>query len=237
MEKTRFFSARNIAYLAVLLALAVVLQLYAGAIPVGPAEGGASLNFALVPIVLAALLLGWAGGAFVGFTCGVVVLFQVILTPSNPFYLAIWTNSPVVTVFTCLVKTTVAGLVAGLLYSLIAKKNRIVAVFVASAAVPILNTGLFIIGCLCMTGTIAELGSVAGLDILIFILVGIVSFNFFIELAINLVLAPVIDRVVKEAEKRLSRKKASPVVADDAENGKSPVVNAPVRPSDGKEKL
>lgn len=210
MDKTKkFFSAKNIAYLAVLIALVIVLQVFASAIPVG---GGATLNFSLVPIVLGAILLGPVAGAFLGFACGLVVLIQVIVLSGNAFYAAIWTNSPVVTTFTCLLKTTVAGLLAGLAYRSVSKKNSLAAVFLSSAIVPIVNTGLFILGCLCMTGTIADFGGgLAGADILVFILVGLVSFNFFIEFAINLVLAPAIHRVVLIVEKQILRKRSETV--------------------------
>lgn len=209
LSRGRFFSAKNIAYLAVLTALVVVLQVFASSIPL---VGGATLNFSLIPIVLGALLLGALPGAFLGFVCGLVVLIQVIVLSANPFYFAIWTYSPVVTVFTCIVKTTAAGFAAGLLYDLIAKKNSLVAVFVASAIVPIVNTGLFIVGCLCMTGTIADFGGgLQGMDVLVFILVSLVSFNFFIELAINLVFAPALHTVVTAVEKEFgSRKKKAP---------------------------
>jgi hypothetical protein len=60
-----------------------------------------------------------------GFACGVVVLIQVIMG-AVPFYALIWSNDPVVTTLTCIVKTTVAGLVAGIAYDIIAKKNSIV---------------------------------------------------------------------------------------------------------------
>lgn len=202
------FSAKNIAYLAVLLALVIVLQIFASAIPVG--AHGATLNFSLIPIVLGAILLGPWAGAFLGFACGLIVLIQVIVLTGNAFYLAIWMNSPVVTTFTCLLKTTVAGLVAGFLYRLIARKNTLAAVFTASALVPIINTGIFILGCLCMAGTIADFGGgLTGINVLVFILVGIISFNFFIELAINLVLAPALHRVVLVVEKQIGMKKKS----------------------------
>lgn len=212
-----FFTAKNIAYFAVLLALVIVLQVFASAIPVGAT--GATLNFSLVPIVLGALLLGPIGGTLLGLACGIVVLVQVVVLTGNAFYLAIWTNSPVVTTFTCLIKTTAAGFLAGLAYKLISRKNSLAAAFVASAIVPIVNTGIFILGCLCMMGTIADFGGVSGIDILVFILVGIVSFNFFIELAINLILTPAIHRVVLIVEKQLGRKHAAPATENNSSEG------------------
>lgn len=208
------FTAKNIAYLAVLLALVIVLQIFASAIPVG--EMGAQLNFSLIPIVLGAILLGTWAGAFLGFACGVVVLIQVILG-LNPFYVAIWTNSPVVTTLICIIKTTAAGLISGLLYQLISRKNKLVAVFVASGIVPIVNTGLFILGCLCMTGTISSFGGVSGMDVLVFILVALVSFNFFIEFFINLLLSPAIYRVVVVVEKQLGKKNRKTIKDESSE--------------------
>lgn len=206
MKKGGFFSARNSAYLAVLLALVIVLQWFASAIPVGAT--GASLNFSLIPIVLGAVLLGPLEGMFLGLVCGIVVLTQVIVMTGSPFYVAIWTNSPVVTTFTCLVKTTAAGLLAGYVYRWISKKNTLAAVFAASAVVPIVNTGLFVVGCLCMSGTIADFGGGLGSAgaLFSFILVGLVSFNFFIELGINLVLSPAIHRVVVIVEKQFGKR-------------------------------
>ena len=46
-----------------------------------------------------------------------------------------------------------------------------------------------------------------GMNVLVFILVGLVTFNFFIELAINLVVSPALHRVIGVVEKRFRRKK------------------------------
>jgi len=201
MEKKKFFSAKNVATLGVLLALTIVLQLFASSITIGPV----SLNFALIPIVLAAVVLGPWEGMFMGLACGVVVLFQVIFPagPAAAFYTAIWTNDPVVTAITCLVKTTAAGLLAGFLFRWIEKKNRYVAVFVASGIVPIVNTGLFILGCLGMVNSVYAMAG--GENVLVFILVGLVTFNFFIEFGINLIVAPGIHTVYKVVEKKFSK--------------------------------
>ena len=213
MEKKKFFSAKNIAYLGILLALVIVLQWFASAIPIA---SGVQLNLSLIPIVLGAIMFGMAGGAFLGTACGIVVLIQVVTVPS-PFYTTIWTYSPVVTSFTCIVKTAVAGTLSGLLYQVIAKKSPIAAVFVAAGIVPIVNTSLFIVGCLCMGNTMTVFRDMLvndfsavqfdGMNIFVFILVGIVTFNFFIEFAINLVFAPAIHRVIVVVEKQIGKKK------------------------------
>ncbi len=188
--KKGYFTARQITGIAILLALVIVLQTTFGSIPIG----AVTLNFTLIPIVLGGILFGSVAGAILGFACGVIVLIQVMMG-GNPFYTLIWANDPIVTTLTCIVKSTVAGYIGGLAYTLIKNKNPIVAVFVASAIVPIVNTLLFIVGCLFMFNSVHTMAG--GENLLKFILVGLVTFNFFIELAINLICAPTINRILK----------------------------------------
>ena len=190
MSSKLTFTARQITGIAILIALVIVLQALGGTISIGVVQ----LNFTLIPIVLGGILFGAWVGALTGFVCGVVVLIQVIMG-IVPFYTIIWAGDPIVVALTCILKTTVAGFLCGYFYNLIAKKNKIVATFVASAIVPVVNTTLFIIGCLFMTNSVY--GMAGGENVLTFILVSIVTFNFFIELAINLVVAPALNRVFK----------------------------------------
>ena len=200
MKKSGFFSAKNVTALAILLALVIVLQAFGGSFTIG----AVTLNFTLIPLVLGAIVLGRWAGAFLGFASGIVVLIQVILAPAG-FYYIIWTNSPFITTMICLVKTTVAGFVAGWLFDLLEKKNRYAAVFVAAGTVPVINTGLFILGCLCMWDTIALMSS--GMNVFMYILVGLVTFNFFIEFAINLLVAPGLHTVYRVVEKQFKGKR------------------------------
>ncbi|MBR2322574.1 MAG: ECF transporter S component [Clostridia bacterium] len=187
------FTAKQIAGIAVLLALVIVLQAVGGSITIG----AVSLNFTLIPIVLGGILFGATVGGILGFACGVVVLIQVIMG-LNPFYLAIWSNDPVVTTLTCILKTTVAGILCGVVYKLISKKSPVVALFTASAIVPVVNTGLFIVGCLFMSSVY---GMSEGQNVLVFILVGLVTFNFFFEFLVNVIVAPALKRVIKIVNK------------------------------------
>lgn len=198
--KRNFFSAKNVTTLAILLALVVVLQAFGGSFTIG----AVTLNFTLIPLVLGAIVLGAWAGAFLGFAGGVIILYQVIVAPAG-FYYLIWTYSPFITVMICLVKTTVAGALAGLAFDLIKNKNRYVAVFVAAAIVPIVNTSLFVLGCLCMSNTIAMMAN--GQNVFVFILVGLVTFNFFIELAINLLVAPGLHTVYNAVEKQFKKRR------------------------------
>ena len=204
MTTKSFFSAKRVTGIAVLMALVIVLQAFGGTIAIGAVQ----LNFTLIPIVLGAVLYGALAGALLGFACGVVVLVQVIMG-LVPFYAIIWMHTPVLAALTCIVKTTVAGFVAGMLFEIIAKKNTHVALFVASGIVPVINTGLFIVGCLFMNDSITvfqnSLPDFMGMNMFVFILVGLVTFNFFIELAINLIVAPTLHRVIGIVDKRFRK--------------------------------
>lgn len=196
--KRSFFSSKNVTTLAILLALVIVLQAFGGSISIGVV----TLNFTLIPLVLGAIVLGPLAGALLGFAGGVIILIQVILAPSG-FYYIIWSNSPFVTTMICLVKTTVAGFVAGWAFRLMERKSAHTAIFTASALVPIINTALFVLGCLCMPNTISLMAD--GENVFVFILVGLVTFNFFIELAINLLVAPGLHTVYKAVEKQFKK--------------------------------
>ena len=211
MEKVKktFFTAKNIATIGILMALVIVLQMFCGSINIA---GLITLNFSLIPIVLGAIVLGPVAGALLGFANGIVILIQVILTPTG-FYYIIWTYSPVITTLICIVKTTVAGFVGGIVFRLISKKNTLAATFTTAAIVPVINTALFVLGCLCMTDTILiyqdTLPDYDGMNIFVFICVGIVTVNFFIEFALNLIVSPALNSVYRVVEKQFNIKKTA----------------------------
>lgn len=230
------FSARKVAFVAILTALIVVLQAALGSIQIGAVQ----LNFSLIPIVLGAVMFGPMVGAALGLVSGVIVLIQVIMGLS-PFYLIIWEHSPLITTTICLFKTTVAGFVSGWAYALVKKKNAHVAIFVASGIVPIINTALFIIGCLCMSNTvltfkdslISAMPEVAGMNAFIFVIIVLVTFNFFVELAINILLSPALYKVIRVIDKSIIGEYEQDGLKDDnsAEENISVIENK----TDGKE--
>lgn len=203
-EKKKFFSARYITYLAVLTALVIVLQVFSGYFKIGTT----SLSFVLVPIVLSGMIMGILPAFILGIVFGCVVLFDA-LGGLDPFTLYLLGEQPFMTVLLCLVKGGAAGAVSALLFKLVAKKNKYAAAFVAAAAAPLVNTGIFILGALCISGSINSYLSGVGLDItglspFYIILVICVGINFFVELAINLICAPALYTVDSVVGKRLA---------------------------------
>ena len=180
--------------MAALTAIVVVLQLVGTFIRFGVF----SISLVLVPIVVGAALYGPLAGAWLGLVFGAVVL----LAGDAGVFLTI---DPFGTVLTVLVKGMAAGFLAGLAYRLIEKKNALVAVFVAAAVCPIVNTGVFLLGCvLFFLPTIRAWGADAGFDnVAAYMFLGLAGGNFLFELLFNLVLSPAIHRVLLLVEKKV----------------------------------
>ena len=196
---TKFFSARNVAILGILIALVIVLQLFASAIPMF----GITLNFSLIPIAIAGILLGAFGGAIVGFFCGLVVFISMAVLGGEVFTATLFQAHPVILTIICIGKTTVAGLVSGLIFKFISKKSVFVAVCVSAVILPIVNTGIYMLGIVLMKDTTATfLGMGASSAGVVFTTVfAIIWLNFVLEMAVNLIFIPMIHRVIKAIKK------------------------------------
>ena len=195
--KKKSVSARRVTGIAVLLALVIVLQVLGGYFKVG----ATSLSFVLVPIVLGGILYGAWIGAFLGFAFGFVTWMYGV-TGADPFTAILFEAQPFATTLLCLGKGTAAGLVAGLVYQFTAKKNKQVGVFTAAATAPIVNTGLFIVGSLVMLKETLTANFVGeGSTIVYFLFIGCAGINFLVELAINLIFAPTLYRLIGVLEK------------------------------------
>lgn len=173
-------------------AIIVALQLLAASIKFGPF----SITLVLAPIVIGAALYGIGAGAWLGLAFGVSVLISGDAA-------AFMTINPAGTVATVLLKGVLAGLVAGLIYKAIERKNKTVAVVLAGIACPIVNTGIFLAGCYLFFQE--WLVSVFGTTGFATVVTGLVSVNFAVELGINMVLASVIVRVIDIGKKQLKK--------------------------------
>ena len=174
-------------------AIIVALQMLASAIKFGPF----SITLVLAPIVIGAALYGIGAGAWLGLTFGVTVLISGDAS-------AFLTINPIGTVLTVIAKGMVAGIVAAVIYKAIEKKNKTVAVVAAGIACPIVNTGIFLIGCYLFfrEWLIAVFGTTGFATVI----TGLVSVNFAVELGINMLLASVIVRIIDLGKKQLAKK-------------------------------
>ncbi len=188
----RKFNTRKLVLFAVFLALVIVLQVFGTNIKIG----ATSISLVLIPIVLGGVLMGPLAGATLGFTFGLITLISGVVG-TDAFTAILFMNRPVLTSFLCLGKGLAAGLVAALIYKLIAGKNGYAAIFAASAAAPIVNTGLFILGALLMSDTLRENFIADGMTVMYFLVIVCAGINFLIEFAVNMVVSPALYSLAK----------------------------------------
>ncbi|MBQ3554292.1 MAG: ECF transporter S component [Clostridia bacterium] len=181
-------STKNMVLGAVMTALVIVFQL------VGTYTtffGPFSTALALIPIVIGSALCGVGIGTWLGFVFGFVVLISGGANLFFPFHF--WG-----TIITVLVKGMACGLAAGVAYNLLKKFNSILAVVAAAIVCPIVNTSVFLLGCaiffLSSANGIAEVLKlqVSGFDVFW----ALATANFIFEIGMNLVLSPIIVRLI-----------------------------------------
>jgi len=103
------------------------------------------------------------------------------------------------TIITCIAKGMLSGYVSGSVYKLLEKHGTLAATIVAGICAPVVNTGVFLLGCwLFFYDTVAGWGTAAGFSNTgLYMIVGFVGINFLVELGINLVLGSGITQVVR----------------------------------------
>ena len=181
-------NAKKIAGVGLLTALVVVLQLLGSFIKFGTV----SISLVLIPIVVGAALYGVGAGAWLGGVFSVVVLCQ----PDTALFLNM---SIFGTILTVMLKGILAGALSGLVYRVLSKKHKYAGVVCAA----VVYTGIFLLGCrLFFFDWILQ--NAGGANAFIFMITGFVGLNFMVELAVNVVLSPVIVRLVNISKKQLS---------------------------------
>ena len=192
---------QKIVLVGIFAAIVIVLQFFSGQIRFGPF----SITLALVPIIVGGAICGPFAGAFLGFIFSAIVLMN-----DAAAFLAV---SVVGTVLTVLLKGTLAGLASALLYKALhfITKNEtgkswrtMLRVFLSGIACPLVNTGIFVIGCLLffmptINGWATAAGFESGTKYIVF---GMIGVNFLVEFATVTVLSPVIVRLIEMATKR-----------------------------------
>ena len=180
-NKTNPFSytdVRKLTYLAMLTALVVVLQLWIA--PLIGSATGLSPALVLVPFVLGVASCGLGAGAWLGAVFSFIVLFDPTTTPFIDY-------NGFLTVLLVFTKGIGSAVLAGVVFKLLAKKNKYVAIFAAALSAPIFNTGIFVVGCILFFRELTGVG----------IYTLFTTLNFAVELAINVVLVPAIYHLLE----------------------------------------
>ena len=192
MSTERKKQTENLVLGAILTAIVVVLQILGGFIKFGPF----SISLVLIPIVIGAAKCGVKIGTWLGLVFGAVVLLNGDAT-------AFFAVNVFGTILTVLFKGAACGFAAGLTYKLLAKYNKYAAVVAAAVVCPLVNTGVFLLGCLLFfLDTIKAWGAGLGFtNTVSYMFLVLVGGNFLFELASNMILSPVILRILNFKEK------------------------------------
>lgn len=194
MRSQRYDTGRLVT-LAIFTAIVAVLQLMGVAIRFGTF----AVSMVGVPVILGGALMGPSAGAWLGLVFGVTVLIS-----GDAALFLTW--DPPATIAIVLLKGTLAGLAAGLFYRLLEKRNGFLAVLAAAVAYPLVNTGVFFLGCMlffledCIqfAAGLGITGSGAMIVMTVFI-----GFNFFFELGLDLVLSGAVSRLIQIGKRTL----------------------------------
>ena len=205
MSTSKKINTYRMTGLAILTAIIIVLQIFTTFVKFGPF----SITLALIPMVVGAAMYGVGAGAYLGAVLGVIVTIMC-MTGGDAGGVFVWQANPFMCAVMCILKTTAAGLCAGLVYKALEKKNKFIAVLLAAIVSPIVNTGIFIGGMLVFFRDLLNnwhdlwaASQTGDVSMLTYIIIGIVGVNFLVEFAVNIVLTPValkaIDAVKKSA--------------------------------------
>lgn len=198
MEETKKTSRWNanktqaVVMLGLLTAIVIVLQAFS----VGIQFGYFNVTFTLIPIIVGAALYGWKAGAWLGGVFGATVLISGQAA-------GFMTLNPAGTIITVLLKGILAGLAAGLVYKLISRKSELAAVITAGIVAPIVNTGIFLLGCVVFFFNAMAAGADAKgySSVFSYLILFMVGGNFPFELGINLVLSSAAVYIIKLGKK------------------------------------
>ena len=177
MEKS--LKIRKITGIAIFAALVIVLQLFSNYFTFGPV----SITLALIPIVVGAIIYGPIAGFILGSVCGFIVFLGPVTIQ------LFWPYGVILTLLVCILKMGIAGLVSGIIYKVLNKRNNKVAVTLSSIIVPIVNTGLFAIAAyIFYYDLLTSLMDENSKNVVSYLLFTFIGTNFIIEFFVNSVL-------------------------------------------------
>ena len=196
MIKTKEKTIRLVS-LGILSAIIIVLQVIATYFPTKPF----AITLSLIPIIIGSALFDEKAGAFLGGVFSVVVITMCVIG-ADVGGAMVWNANPFLCVLVCMTKGVMAGYVSGLVYRKLNKKSPIAATFVVGVSAPVVNTGIFILGLVLFFRPILSQWS-GGSDMLYYILFGLTGINFLVELGVNMVLCPVIVKILEAVKKNI----------------------------------
>jgi len=126
--------------LAVLVAIIIIMAFTPlGFLMIGPV----SITLMMIPVAVAAIVVGPTGGAIAGAVFGLTAFLRGF--GLSPFATALMNINPIYTFALMVITRALAGLIPGLIYrALCERKNKTIAAMAACLAAPVANTVLFV---------------------------------------------------------------------------------------------
>ena len=184
---------KNLALMALLTAMVALLAYFGGFIKIG---GLASISLTLIPVVIGAALCGPLAGAWLGGVSGAIFF----ATADAAFWFGLSIPGTIITV---MVKGILAGLCAGLVYKLLEKRDRYLAVIASAVVCPVVNTAIFLLGSMIFFVDTVKAGATAeGINIFAYLIIFFVGLNFVFDLLANIILSPAILRIINIRKKQ-----------------------------------
>ena len=193
MDQMSREKTRRLVGTAIFTVLIVILQLLGAFIRFGPF----SISLVAMPIVIGSAVYGVGAGAWLGLVFGAAVLLSGDASAFLVF-------SPLGTVITVLIKGVCCGLAAGAVYVLFEKKSATAAAVISSIVCPVVNTGVFLLGCLVFFMPLLREWSMNmgfGENTGAYMILGLVGGNFLAELVLDILLCPIILRLIRYGKK------------------------------------
>ncbi len=184
--------------LGILTAIIIVLQIVTTFFPTKPV----SITLALIPIIIGAAFYGAGAGAYLGGVFSVVVILMCVFG-ADVGGAMVWNANPFLCIVVCMLKGVGAGFAAGAVYKALSKKSTTLGAVSAGVVSPIVNTGIFVLGLFLFFKPVLEVWA-GGTDIVYYALITMTGVNFLVELGVNIILSPVIVRIIQAVSKSKS---------------------------------
>ncbi|MBR5202183.1 MAG: ECF transporter S component [Clostridia bacterium] len=181
-----------------LLTALIVLMAFT---PIGYLQiGVVKMTFIMIPVAVGAITLGEKVGAFLGLVFGITSFVQCF--GLDLFGTTLLGINPVYTFIMCIVPRVLMGYLCGVIYKLMARKKKKLALVLASFLAPVLNT-VFFMSCLMLFFGSSDyiMGIRNGAELLPF-LVAFVGLNGVMEVVTTTIIAPPVASAIKKATQK-----------------------------------
>lgn len=183
---------------ALLIAVMIVLQFIGTILPIK--IGPVSISLVLIPIVIGAAVYGPYAGAVLGAAFGIITYIFCVNGMDGGGHM-VFQASPGLCFLVVMAKGILCGLIAGLIYKLVSRKNGYVGMLCAAIVCPIVNTGTFLLGMRFFFMDVLKQWA-GGSNIAGYVLTGIILINFLPELALNVAVSPASQRIIQVVRRK-----------------------------------